>query len=194
MMTNMFDGMIEEYGEKLRPHFTSAAQQLDAFRWHVLARLDQIIENTSADKVAHGRMRYSRALTAAAGAVELDTIPMGQEWTLEVAAVSPGATLTLTDGTGFVLGIQSGGATPSIVFPKGGKVVASVSADAQVFLQFKVKAPTGGKDARTGFVNPDATGGSGATDLPVYRHSAPGVGHRPIVPSGDAPHGGTQGV
>jgi hypothetical protein len=192
-MNSMVDPLVTEWGEKLKPHAQAIGRRLDAFGWMVLARLDAIVENTSKDSHATGRERLRRAIVAATD-VELADVPMGQEWTLEVITCTAG-TVTVSDGTGFVLAIQAGDTVskPDITFPKGSKVIARSDVDTTVFLQFAVKVKQGGRDARTGWQN-QAPDGSGVADSPVYRHSPGDVGHKPIVPTGDAAVGGSQGV
>jgi hypothetical protein len=187
-----WDNIIDPYIERVKPHAQQLGSRLDAFAWMLLAKLDTIAENTGDDdQFVEARRRLQRSVTLAGGRVELDTVPMSETWILEVATATAG-NLVIDDGTGFVMTTAAVDSGRGIVFPSGSKVAVLPSADATIFLQFKVHVPRPGKQATTGQVNPDAEGVGPFS--PTGRHVSPDVGHVPIRPTGDAPMGAGQGT
>lgn len=180
----MFDDLIDSNVEKLRPHFQAAAGRVEGFSWMVLSKLDQIAENTKSENpFTLRRERVQRQLVAATR-IELDPVPMGQEWELEVIAISAAGVLTIDNGVGFIYAHDFGDAYQGrITLEPGTQIGLTCTTSVNAYLQFECKAPRKGKRAVAGLQGPDTQAVGPYVD--TQRHVAPDTGHRPIVPSGD---------
>lgn len=181
----MFESLIQENVDRVKPYAEQVGQRCNAFAFQVLSRLDTLIEQTKNEEFEEGRERVRRTLTVAGGRLALDPIPMNQEWQLEIASLSAAGTLTIDDGTGFLMGVTTGQFyQPGIWLPRGSQIGLTASADMAVYLQFKVRAPSKGKPAVTGFKNPDAEGVGPYID--VKRGLGADGPHTALDPLGDA--------
>jgi len=192
----MFDDLIDTNVEKLRPHFQAAAGRVEGFSWMLLAKLDQIAENTKQEAPFTLRRERVQMVLEVGTRVELDAVPMGQEWELEAVSIGAAATLTIDNGVGFVWAQIRGAATVNpypgqgIIFEAGtpiGLTASGAGTPVPIYVQFACKTPRLGRRAVAGFETPDTQ--AVGPYAPVERHVSPNTGHRPIVPSGDAPMG-----
>jgi len=179
----MFEDLIDNNLEKLKPHLQAASDKVEGYAWMVLANLERIASNTTPNEpFILRRERFSIGVSATR--FELDTVPMGQEWELEVVALSAAGVLTIDNGR-FVYTHDFGDAYQGrILFEAGTTIGLTCTTGVNAYLQFAAKTKPKGKRAVAGFENPETT--AAGPDAPVERHVSSGVGHKPIVPSGDS--------
>lgn len=186
----MFNGIFDEYEAKISATAAQVGSTALAYAERICAKLDAI-EDAVTDPEFDNRTEDFEAAVLAAGPAATIQVPPGEAWELAYLASDVDAVITFRHGSRLRgrWDTAKPPQAPGLLLRGGSEFTVSVSVDAYIYAQFKVRKPKRARATKaTGMVEPGVTGDN-PVDENVGRHGPGDVKRHPIRATGDAPAG-----